>query len=425
MKRIDQAMKKLLTSDSKTLIRTAMDSQSSQQRSIARGLMFMDGGKWDESKHPRRKDGKFGRGMGSSASSSGGGSSGKSGSSGTAKTIKPGEHKYPRRAEKGASIDETIRAARITRLGENSMASKVAGSDSGKRFADKTEFAQGSAFGNAPIGKPTKSLPKGTGATRLSTGDLKDPDYRHTVSQYLDDEGRLTPEREELHRQAVDNLFAGKKPKGTGEPKVFTMLGGGAAAGKGALTRPGEAEYFGTPDKNQCVTIDPDELKKDIPEYREQQNTDPDNAAAFAHEESSAMAKRAMEAAMANGYDYTLDGTGDGSEESVLKKINQARENGYKVNACYVTCPTELAVERSLERAKRTKRNVPIDRLKKIHAAVSQIFPKVAPEFDHVTLYDTNQPRGQKPKLIAECYRGQKIKVYDQKLYDDFLKKGQ
>ena len=83
MKRIDQIMKKLLTSDSKTLIRTAMDSQSSQQRSIARGLMFMDGGKWDESKHPRRKDGKFTSGSGSGGGSSS--SSSKSESSGSSR----------------------------------------------------------------------------------------------------------------------------------------------------------------------------------------------------------------------------------------------------------------------------------------------------------------------------------------------------
>ena len=289
-----------------------------------------------------------------------------------------------------------------------------------------SKFQEGSAFNNPKMGAATKSLQSGSGATRLSPGDLyseKRPNQGHTINQYLDDNGNLTPEREALHAQAVENIFAGKKPKGPGEKKTFTMFGGGSAAGKGGLSNPKTHNDFGTPSKEDVATIDADELKKDLPEYREMQETDPDNAAAYAHEESSALAKRAMEAAIANGYDYTLDGTGDGSVEGVLKKIKQARDAGYEVNACYVTCPTEMAVQRSIERGKRIKRNVPLDRVRGIHEAVSEIFPQVAKEFDHVTLYDTNQPEGQKPKMIAECFRGGEIKVHDQKLYDAFLAK--
>lgn len=52
------------------------------------------------------------------------------------------------------------------------------------------------------------------------------------------------------------------------------------------------------------------------------------------------MAKRAMQAAFSNGYNCTLDGTGDGSIEGMLKKINDARDAGYEVSGVYVTCPT-------------------------------------------------------------------------------------
>lgn len=348
--------------------------------------------------------------------------------------------KYPRLPDSDGVVS-AVRAQKITKAGDKSMQHKVAEMDSGKRFAPKpgemregNKFAEGSAFNKPKTGRPSKELTKGTGATKLSVDDLykeKRPKDRHTINQYLDDNGNLTPEREELHAQSVENIFAGKKPKGPGEKKTFTMFGGGSAAGKGGLSDPKRCKNFqssffasGTPDKDKTATIDPDELKKDIPEYREMQETDPDHAAAVAHEESSALAKRAMQAAFDNGYDCTLDGTGDGSVESVKKKIQQARAAGYEVNACYVTCPTEMAVERSIERGKRTKRNVPLEAVRSIHSKVSHIFPKVASEFDHVALFDTSD-YNKPPVLIAECERDGEIQIKNQELWDAFLAKDQ
>jgi len=428
-----------------------------QDRSLtpeaAERLLRAHANDWEESKHPRGKGGKFApKGSGSA---SGGGSEGEkssvvtsegpssekksvvSTSAGPIAMKKPG--KYARKPEKGSGIAGMVRAKRITQAGEASLGSKCAEMDSGDRFAPKPgemregqKFAEGSAFNHPQNGKPTKSLPKGTGATKLSTADLfseKKPDARHTVCQYLDDEGHLTPEREKLHAQAVDNLFAGKQPVAPGEKKTFTMFGGGSASGKGGLSDPKRCKDFqssfftgGTPGKDTVATIDSDELKKDLPEYREMMETDPDHAAAVAHEESSAIAKRGMQAAMDNGYNFTLDGTGDGSVEGVRKKIQQARERGYEVNACYVTCPTEMAVQRSIDRGKRTGRNVPLDAVRSIHSKVSHIFPKVASDFDHVALFDTS---GGKPVLIAECERGKEIRIVDQKRYDAFLAKDQ
>lgn len=433
---------------------------------------------WEESKHPRGKGGKF---VSKGSGSSGGGSesSSESKSSGGSKapskipssTAKPSSSgkknqpgqpsgsgqqenktaelipkpesssKYYARKQEKPGISGMIRAKRITNAGAESMKHRVAKMDSAGRFAPKPgemregpKLPEGSAFNNPKAGKPTAALPKGTGATRLSVGDLYDerkPNAKHTINQYLDDNGNLTPEREALHRQAVDNLFAGKKPKGPGEKKTFTMFGGGSAAGKGGLSDPKRCQGFkssffqnGTPSKETTATIDSDELKKDIPEYREMQDTDTDNAAAVAHEESSALAKRAMEAAFDNGYDCTLDGTGDGSVNGVLKKIKQARDRGYEVNACYVTCPTEQAVKQAKDRAQRTGRNVKEKTVRSIHRDVSRIFPQVASEFDHCALFDTSD-HSKPPVLVAECERGGKIRIVNQALYDAFLKKGE
>lgn len=268
-------------------------------------------------------------------------------------------------------------------------------------------------------GKATSNLPKGSGSSVFAESDLrKGP---HSVLKYMDENGQLTPEREKLHEDTINALFDGKKPVGPGEEKTFYVLGGGPASGKGSLTDPAYSKDFGLPSKEECATIDPDEMKKAIPEYWIKNRK---AGANFAHEESSTLAKRGMQAAFENGFNCTLDGTGDGSVKSMMKKIKTARDAGYKVEGAYVTVPTDVAIPRAMARAERTGRYVPEAQLRKIHAEVSKVFPQIASEFDHVTLYDTSGPKGSKPVLIAECYRGQEIQVKNQRLWQSFLDKG-
>lgn len=66
----------------------------------------------------------------------------------------------------------------------------------------------------------------------------------------------------------------------------------------------------------------------------------------------------------------------------VLKKISDPRKAGKKVEAIYVTCPTEVAVERAIERGKKTKRCVNEEVIRDTHRNVSQILPQVASKFD-------------------------------------------
>lgn len=268
-------------------------------------------------------------------------------------------------------------------------------------------------------GKPTANLPKGSGTTYIAESDLSK--NVHSCVKYLTPDGGLTAERERLHAKLVNDVFKGKKPVAPGEEKTFFVLGGGPASGKGSLTAKETHAEFGVPSKDEQATIDADEFKKGLPEY------DIENrkaAAAFCHEESSSLTKRAMSAAFKNNYNCTLDGTGDGSLNSMRKKINEARKNGYKVEAAYVTCPTEMAVERAKKRAEKTGRDVPEQQVRRTHAAVSRIFPQIASEFDHVTLWDTGGPKGSKPKKIAECWRGEPIKIIDNDAYQAFLDKG-
>lgn len=270
------------------------------------------------------------------------------------------------------------------------------------------------------IGKPTKNLKKGSGTTKLAESDLSHG--LHSCVKYIDKDGHLDPDREKLHADLVDKVFEGHKPVQEGEEKKFFILGGGPASGKSSLTNPKTHKNFGVPSIEEQATVNADDMKEQLPEYNIKNR---DAAANFCHEESSALAKRAMQAGFDNGYNMTLDGTGDGSLKSLRSKIQAAREKGYKVEGAYVTVPTDMAVERAIKRGKKKGRVVPEEQIRRTHRDVSRIFPQVASEFDHVTLYDTSGPYGSKPTLIAECYRGQPIIVHDQKLYDAFLAKGE
>jgi hypothetical protein len=103
------------------------------------------------------------------------------------------------------------------------------------------------------------------------------------------------------------------------------------------------------------------------------------------------------------------------------KKIDTARSAGYKVEAHYVTLPTELAIKNARERGERTGRFVPDEVVRATHVGVSQTFPAIVHKFDSVKLYDTSE-RG-KTRLILSGVAGN-IDIIDPKAYNEFLAKG-
>lgn len=267
-------------------------------------------------------------------------------------------------------------------------------------------------------GKKSKTLPNGSGTTKI---DEKDVQWGlHTINKHLTEDGTLTPERAALHEKIIQKLFAGKKPKAPGEQKTLYFLGGGSASGKGSFTNPEKCKGYGMPSRDEVTVIDADLLKKELPEYDPDSDTgtqDRGKAANFAHEESSALSKRALEAAYANGYDVTLDGTGNSGANKVISKIEQARKVGYRVEGRYCTASIENALVRNEERAIKEKRLVDEDSVIGIHKDVSKIFREIAPHFDHIELWDHDGP---KPVLVASCERDGELQIHDEALFKKF-----
>lgn len=245
----------------------------------------------------------------------------------------------------------------------------------------------------------------------------------NSLDGHVDKNGNLTPEREALHKEIIDNWLAEKMPA-QGKPQM-RMLGGGPAAGKSSVANGGlVAQMNGVSD----VTVNPDDFKEMLPGYSDMASKT-DKAASHYHEESSALAKRAYEVALNEGYNVVYDGTGDGSVKSVEKKIKAARDKGYEVNGVYVTVDTEEAVIRSDQRYESAKakgenpRRVPHDYIRSCHAKVTDISVECAPMFDSIEIYDNNGPKGS-TKLIAKGGNGQHLTAVDEPAFRNYLAKG-
>lgn len=304
-----------------------------------------------------------------------------------------------------------------------SMAEKFIESDLDKKFNPNQPRDAKGRFGS--YGAWYKSLPVlparepriGMGDVTVSEKDLQLM-KRGSLGPYIvgrteDGQPVFTEERTQLHEYMVQEAVLGVP---TVTDPTFYMLGGGTASGKTTMLKSGQITV---PEGKEAVQINADDVKEHLPEYRKmvaEKNTD---AAAYAHEESSYVTKRMQSAAFETSKNVVLDGTGDSSEESLGKKIISAKRAGYVVNGYYATVPTQVALQRAIDRGNKTGRAVPVVIIANNHREVSRIFPFAAKSFDTIKLFDTLDGA----KLIASGAGG-KLDVLDNAAYESFLAKG-
>lgn len=266
--------------------------------------------------------------------------------------------------------------------------------------------------------KPRVSYGKPSPSVRMSDDDFKvmsefGSAAQHIVGRNEDGSPIFTPERQALHQQIVDELLAGVQPS---DNPTFYMLGGGPAAGKSTMLKDDRVDV---PGEGEAVTIDSDAIKGKLPEYQQMIADDDPDAANFAHEESSYLAKLVMATAFDQNLPTMLDGTGDSSAKSVQKKIDAARAAGYRVQGMYATVPTEVAMARAIGRGRTEGRVVPPSVIEGTHASISGIFGDLTDMFDDIMLFEN----GNGPNLIAEAHGPGTAQIHDQGQYDEFLAK--
>jgi len=262
---------------------------------------------------------------------------------------------------------------------------------------------------------------KGMGDIPLDEGTLADMQRvpESTAAQHLvqgpDGSWAFTPERQAFHDSIIEEALQGKTAP-EGKPQ-FNVLGGGPAAGKSTMVR--QAGIPALTD-DSAVMVNADEMKDKLPEYREMLDAGDPKAAALSHEESSYLAKRLQAASFENGYNVRLDGTGDSTTKSMMKKIKAGKDAGYAVNGYYTTVPTDVAVERAIIRGNKIGRHVPEEVIRDTHISVSKVLPELHDQFDEVRLYDTSSAD---IKPLMESVGG-KQRILDQDGWDTFVAKG-
>ena len=239
--------------------------------------------------------------------------------------------------------------------------------------------------------------------------------------RFIDSTGRVrywSLGRVRLHDTIIKNRMAKATPV---DQPVSYMMGGGPASGKSSVRIAGKVKI----PKNH-VLVDPDDLKKPIPEYNRLLEKGNTKAASIVHEESSFLSKSLMDAGVKDSKHVLLDGTGDGGLDSLTKKVARLRKGGRKIVANYVTVDTEVAVQRNIARALNPKKKrglVPESYVKEVHQKISRIVPRAIENglFDEFALWDTNL--AGKVRLVAKA-EGKNLTIVDKKLWKRFLAKG-
>ena len=236
----------------------------------------------------------------------------------------------------------------------------------------------------------------------------------NTMEYYFEIRSHLTEERKQLHETIIDNII---NIRNFSRNKRAYILGGAPANGKSTFLKSAYCNYPGS-----SLKIDPDEIKKALPEYSYMIAAGEPLAASVVHEESSVIAKKLRQAAMKDGIDIILDGVADGTLQNRKDEYDSFKKNGYFIRMDYVSLDTDLSLILAKKRAEETCREVPQDFVKDMNRTISRLVPEIIEKhyFDELFLWDTNEETA--PRLIVQ-YKNGKLEVVNNALFDNFKNK--
>ena len=286
----------------------------------------------------------------------------------------------------------------------------------------QNELKQGAKL---TIGKDGKIMLNGKPLEKLDTSDATkpgdNPDYPKgdSLYQHTDKDGNLTAERQETHRQIIEDVLkeSGAKPYPPDAEKKALFTGGGGASGKGAFGKD-IGKYYSSND--HPIKIDPDDLKAKLA-LKDGVDLKKGMDAGFYHEESSALAKQIYAMGLAHNYPTFYDGTST-NVGSTLAKIGQAKAAGYKTEMAFVRASWNTVMGNAVYRYAHgdehgAHRLVPIRDLIKAHKSAPNAVSQISSKVDKFTLYNNTDRNRTK---IAEQSKGGDLKIYDKKAYDAF-----
>jgi predicted kinase len=240
-----------------------------------------------------------------------------------------------------------------------------------------------------------------------------------TEAMFRHADGSWVASRQKLHEEIIAEIMEAAKSVKPGEKVRLQLLGGGPASGKSTL---------GIVAPDGSVVIDVDAIRAFLPEFRAGSRIGKTtgvfnnaNAAAMTHNEASYLGGEIAKRAARMRAHVILDQVGDGKIDKFLKKLKPFLDDGYKIEGNYVTVDVEEALRRARIRALKTGRTVPEEVIRELHAGVSDTTLKILEKgdvFDEFRLVFGDK----EGKEIAKIVKG-KLKIVDQKLWDDFAAK--
>lgn len=276
------------------------------------------------------------------------------------------------------------------------------------------------------------SRPRAAGADRERRGPLTDEEFQaradrvdrvmsaaikeHSTDRRYAPGGVWTAERDRLHREIADDLYA--KAADVPNEGRGVMAGGLGGAGKSTVLR----DYAGI-DSSQYLTVNPDDVKEElvrrglVPEVPGAEDLSPLERSALVHEESSRIAQMVAQRAYAEKKNIIWDITMS-SQPSIDSRVAAMRGAGYgDINGVFVDIPTEVSVDRAMSRYRRGidsyldgkgngGRYVPprIIRAQQTNGGSTvnrDSFENSRGQFDGWSVYD-NSVTGRAPQLIEE-----------------------
>ena len=232
------------------------------------------------------------------------------------------------------------------------------------------------------------------------------------------------PERKVLHEQILgDFLSEGQiteieeEESGGRARPIAIMMGGGGAAGKGTILK--KMQKMGIVPADGLVHIDPDEIKKRLPEFKDIQSELDSRAAPTVHEESSDLGKILINRAKARRFSVVIDKT-LGNPRKALAQFAELKRAGYEVRLVGATLPIEEALIRALERYYGIGRLPAVDAMLDAHIKFNRHFAEYAAEVDHAFLYDNE---GSDPVRIASTAGGN-LQIEDEIRYNNAVQRG-
>lgn len=319
--------------------------------------------------------------------------------------------------------------------------------------AASANFTEGEAHFNdaGKVSQRTLSQYVDRAATQPKTVDL----YSE-----VDGEGnRVWDEsRRELHEQIIDRfmrhrVFDPGANSGEGgwvfsadapyfepqETPEVLFSGGGYAAGKGSVLKLNRAKGSEPESgyEGPVMVLDPDLIKNELPEFYENLGSDPE-VNMRVYEEAWAISQEIQARAQEKKLNLVVDGISNTSPEEMIERARTFIDQGYTAKAIYVDIPTEEALRRAAERARKAKsdadrRHIPEIILRSVHRDVAATVPNMVRRLREenipleVEVWDNDQGQtveaGFLPPVRFFYYKDGEEQVEDKALWDNFVNK--